>query len=444
MLWYKLDFVTVLEIRGRTAAELVISIEQEVRAGRLTPGAALPTVRKLAATLRLSPATVAAAYKALRSRGIVAGSGRRGTQVASAALSPVVRRATGVASGLIDLASGNPDPSLLPPLQGALRAIATVPHLYGEPAELRPLTTFIAAELDADGIPAAASTVVSGALDGIERVLREHLRPGDAVAIEDPSGPGILDLLRVAGFGCVPYPVDDDGPLPDAFDRALRRAQAVIVTPRAHNPTGAALSAGRAVELRKLLRQRDRLTVENDPAGPVAGVPPITLASSSTHWVVVRSTSKFLGPDLRVAALAGDDLTIARVEGRQALGPRWVSTILQQLVLSLWSDPSSGRLLARAAEIYTQRRLALLNALAARGVDAHGCSGLNVWIPVREEAAVVHALAERGWGVVAGERFRLQSPPAIRVTCSRLSPTDAERFATDLAESLRPTVTRFA
>ena len=137
----------------------------------------------------------------------------------------------------------------------------------------------------------------------------------------------------------------------------------------------------------------------------------MTLAGETKHWVVIRSTSKFLGPDLRVAAVAGDELTIARVEGRQALGARWVSTILQQLVLALWADPSSGRLLARAADIYAQRRAALLSALAAGGITAYGRSGFNVWIPVRQEAAVVNALAERGWGVMAGERFRLRSAP---------------------------------
>jgi DNA-binding transcriptional MocR family regulator len=152
----------------------------------------------------------------------------------------------------------------------------------------------------------------------------------------------------------------------------------------------------------------------------------------------VRSVSKFLGPDLRAAFVAGDPMTIARVEGRQALGTRWVSHILQQLVLALWSDPSSGRRLARAAEIYRQRREALVAALTRRGIDARGASGLNVWVPLREEAATVQALLDRGWAVTPGERFRLHAPAGIRVTTAALMPQDAERFAGDLLTVLAP------
>jgi DNA-binding transcriptional MocR family regulator len=110
---------------------------------------------------------------------------------------------------------------------------------------------------------------------------------------------------------------------------------------------------------------------------------------------------------------------------------------LQNLALALWSDPSSGRLFARAAEVYAERRVALIEALTSHEIQAHGRSGFNVWIPVREETATVQALAARGWAVAAGERFRLQSPPAIRVTTSALPPAEAARFAADLAASLR-------
>jgi DNA-binding transcriptional MocR family regulator len=164
----------------------------------------------------------------------------------------------------------------------------------------------------------------------------------------------------------------------------------------------------------------------------------VTLTDPSPeHWVSVKSTSKFLNPDLRVAVVAGDATTIARVERRQALGARWVSHLLQRLTLSLWSDPSSGRRFARAADVYAQRRQALIDALAAHKITAHGHSGLNVWIPVREETATVRALAERGWGVAAGERFRLRSTPAIRITTSTLLPDEANRLATDFAATLR-------
>jgi DNA-binding transcriptional MocR family regulator len=61
-----------------------------------------------------------------------------------------------------------------------------------------------------------------------------------------------------------------------------------------------------------------------------------------------------------------------------------------------------------------------------------------VWIPVVEEAAVVNAMAEKGWAIRAGECYRIKSAPGIRVTVSTLTPDDARRFAADLAASLRP------
>jgi DNA-binding transcriptional MocR family regulator len=80
----------------------------------------------------------------------------------------------------------------------------------------------------------------------------------------------------------------------------------------------------------------------------------------------------------------------------------------------------------------------LIDALARRGIPAYGRSGLNVWVPVAEEAATVTQLAVAGWAVRAGERYRLKSAPALRVTVSALTEAEAVRFAGDLARLLRP------
>lgn len=428
---------------GRTAAAIASSLERQLHVHRPAQ-AVLPPVRELARTLKVSPATVAAAYRLLRTRGLVAGEGRRGTRVVAAmpSLSPSPTTAA-FPDGTMDLASGNPDPALLPPLDGALAAIRRAPVLYGGPASDSALLAFAGQEFDADGIPAQSLAVVSGALDGIERIFREHLRPGDKVAVEDPVFSGVSDLVLASGLMPVPCAIDEEGPLPDAVAAALERAcRAIVITPRAQNPTGAALSRERAADLRRILRAAsDVLLVENDYAGPIAGAPAVTLAGRSARWAVIRSTGKFLGPDLRVAIMAGDELTIGRVRHRQMLGARWVSHILQQLVLALWSDPASGRRLARASDIYAQRRTALRAALASRRIAVHGRSGFNLWVPTREESSVVGALAQRGWAVASGERFRIQAPPGIRVTTSMLDPADAERFAADLEAVLRPTRT---
>ena len=341
----------------------------------------------------------------------------------------------------MDLATGNPDADLLPQIGPHLNALAHVGHAYGEPLEFRPLVAFAAAEFEADGIPSSHLTITSGALDAVERVLREHLRPGDRVVVEDPTLPALLDLLTSMGLVPQPCSIDDDGLEPGSLERALgAHARAVIVLPRAQNPTGAALSESRATDLARVFAQRRHaLLIEIDSAGPVSGATLRTLIDPARrHWAAIRSTSKFLGPDLRVAAMASDPITAGRVQRRQALGIRWVSHLSQALTLALWSDPSSGRRLARAAQVYRQRRESLIDALASHDISAHGASGFNVWIPVREEAAVVSGLAARGWAVAAGERFRIRSAPAIRVTTSALEPGEARRLAADLAAVARP------
>lgn len=178
------------------------------------PEAALPPVRRLADDLGVSPGTVATAYKELRRRGIVVTRGRGGTVVAPA---PAVasRRPPKVPEGLRDLSGGHPDPSLLPALVPPSRLSPGV-RAHRSMPRLARLEEVVRDWIGPEGVPVEHVTFAHGALDLIGRLLSVELRPGDAVAMEDPGYHHLLDLVTALGLRIVPVAVDDEGLRPDA------------------------------------------------------------------------------------------------------------------------------------------------------------------------------------------------------------------------------------
>jgi len=351
-------------LEGRSAKEISASVETGVRGGQLAPGDQLPAVRELAAQLGVSPTTVSAAYADLRRRGSPPGPARGHPHPRR---SPVSSRVyLSAPAGTRDLITGGPDPDLLPllPAWPARRPA----RMYAEAPVAPRLRRLAAGQLAADGIDAASLTVTGGALDAIERVLATWLTPADRVIVEDPGHAVTYDLIAAMGFTTLPVPVDDLGIRPDELAAALARgAGAVIVTPRAQSATGRRgtpaaprRSPGCCAGTRRPGHRGRSCRAGRRGAG-------LHLVRGARRWVTLRSVSKSLGPDLRLAVVAGDEATITRVAGRQALGTGWVSYQLQEMVADLWSDATAARTLAEAARLYAARGAVLRSALAAHG-----------------------------------------------------------------------------
>lgn len=447
-------------IQGRTAGEIAASVRDLVASGALAPGAALPTVRALADRLAVNRNTVAAAYAVLVQAGVAETGRRRGTRIAAVpqpprevgwetgwpttagSRGPGARQGDRRATGLVDLASGNPDPALLPDLVAPASAGRYGTVLYGDPA-IDPGLRAWAVEHVSPLVPAAHGLAVThGAVDAIDRVLAAHLTRGDKVAVEDPCFLASIGVLRVNGYRTVPVVTDEHGMVPGSLSEAISRgARAVVCTVRAVNPTGASLSAQRAAELRAVLGGHPHvLVVEDDHFSAIATTEYHRVTpSTQPRWALIRSLSKFLGPDLRLAVVAADPDTVKRLETRLAVGATWVSRLLQHIAHQLLTDPAVSELLAHAADAYRGRRRLLLEALRQRGtpVTATGADGLNVWIALdRPAPPLVADLAARGWAVSDGASYCLTDAPApaLRVTVSTLTPTQATAFADDLAE----------
>jgi DNA-binding transcriptional MocR family regulator len=243
-----------VRIKGTTAAEIAGSVRDQVASGELAPRAGLPPVRVLAAELGVNRNTVALAYRRLVEAGVAETRGRGGTVVAAVPQLAREGAAAGVGGDCVDLASGNPDPMLLPDLLGAARSGEYRPPLYGAPAIDPGLDAWARADFAEDIDQPFRTLVTHGAADATERLLNAHLTRGDLVAIEDPCFLASIGTLRLSGYRSESVAVDGAGMRPDALRAALEAgARAVVCTPRAHNPTGASLTEERAADPRAIL-----------------------------------------------------------------------------------------------------------------------------------------------------------------------------------------------
>ena len=441
------------EIEQRTPAGIAAAIGRLIASGRLAPGDRLPTVRVLAGELGVSPATVSHAWQALSAVGLIVSRGRGGTFVQDAAPKWLPARSQSMIGPIgparLDLSRGTPDPRLLPALGPALSRVSqrAVTPSYQDLPILPELLEVLRGSWP---YLVETITIVDGALDAISRCLDAVTRFGDRVIVENPSFPPFFDLLDQLGLERLPVAVDEHGIIPADFARALKLGPAVVLLqPRAQNPTGASMTAHRAEELVRLMRNTpasaDTIVIEDDHSAEISIAPDVSLGlwlpSRTLH---VRSFSKSHGPDLRMAALGGPAALIDPIVSRRMLGPGWTSRMLQTILHDLLTNGESMAQVSEARRIYFARQRALADTLAEFGLDVVQADGINTWLPVQNEREALVRLAASGIRVAGGSPFLATpylsstgGPAFIRVTAGAL-PDDVRPVAEALAAAAHP------
>ncbi|SDZ33979.1 aminotransferase class I/II-fold pyridoxal phosphate-dependent enzyme [Herbiconiux ginsengi] len=427
-------------VEYRTPEGIAAAISRLIRSGTLSAGDRLPTVRDVAAILGVSPATVSNAWQALSGVGLITSRGRAGSyvlQAATAWMPPHFGELAGShVSARLDLSTGTPDGELLPDLTAALTRVPTRADTASYLSA--PVLPELELQLRASWpYPVAALTIVDGALDAISRALETLVRYGDRVVVENPGFPPFFDLLEHLGVERIPVDVDAEGLRPDQLARALLlNPVAIILQPRAHNPTGASFTAERVRELARVLRAHEHLgdpvVIEDDHSGEISSAPAFSIGTWLPQRTLhVRSYAKSHGPDLRIAAIGGPELLIDRIVARRMLGPGWTSRMLQTILHDLLTASSSVSTVHDARRIYQARQRQLAEALVAHGLPHPPSDGINTWIPVADEKAAIVTLAAGGIRVAAGSTFAAGGPPAgsgpdhgtgqfLRVTAGRV------------------------
>ena len=288
------------------AHRLVEALAEAVNRGELSAGAQLPPHRELADALKLSVGTVSRAYSLAKDRGLITGTVGRGTFVAARGDEAEDR------GGELDLTQNfirwDPGESVAQLLREALRDrddLRTLMEVYPDPAGRPEHRRIAAGWLGRRGLTVTPEQVVltNGAQHGILTILSALTKPGDLIATEYLTYPGVKSIARQLQLRLIPLPMDNEGLLPEALDRlcASENVRAVYTIPTIHNPTGTLMSEDRRETIADIARRRNLTVLEDDIyAFLVENPPPPIAAFAPERCYLVTSLSKSIFPALRL------------------------------------------------------------------------------------------------------------------------------------------------
>lgn len=410
------------------------ALAADVAAGRFQPGERLPTHRDLAWRLGVTVGTVSRAYAEAERRGLVGGEVGRGTYVRGEPpeVSHLLSRDAEDRDNLVDLTFNFPPAAA----EGGLLA-QTLKDMAADPGQLQAALSYQpsagrkahrtagAAWLKLCGLTADPETIVvsAGAQHGVLATLSALTRPGDRIATEALSYPGIKLIAHQIGLRLEPVAMDADGVLPDSFEALCRAGEikALYCTPTLQNPTTATMSDARRTALAAVAGKYGVPIIEDDLMRlllPDAPPPIATYAPDLT--VHVTSLSKTVAPGLRIGFVAA----APQIADRIAAAVRttcWMSTPLAVEVGARWIADGTGERILETRRRETAIRRA--RALDVLGKYAPQCpeGSLHLWLqvpePWRANDLVTEARA-RGVAIAGAEAFaigRRDTPHAVRV-----------------------------
>jgi len=319
------------------------------------------------------------------------------------------------------------------------------------------LTEVLQSRLRADGIPVSSGDLLAGSSAQQFMVLAANVigratgRSEAVIAVEQPGYYTIFDAWDHAGVRMIGIETDENGARPESLESAIRNgANAVLLTPRAHNPTGASWTPDRLRALGDVLSRNSHvIAIEDDHFADVADdVSGSLLADGRVEdrVIYIRSFSKSIAPDLRLSVAAARSPLKTLLQEAKGHADGWSSRLLQRVLSGVLQDDALGSWLARASSTYRTRRARVAEVIANCGIPGVVMwpvrNGVNLWIQLPsgfDAGEIIERGAALGVLAAPGEVFYL-SPghhDVIRFNVGSVETEDVSACAELLVKSIQ-------
>ena len=265
--------------------------------------------------------------------------------------------------------------------------------------------------------------ICTGALHAMTVVFSTITNPGDSVFTESLTYPGMKNLAHLLHLRLKGLATDDEGIIPEAFEKACRLESARILytIPTLQNPLGLLMSAARRREIAAIAVRHNVAIVEDNVHSFMLPSPPPPLSSfAPDNSYYILSTSKSIAGGMRIGYLVAP----ARMVEPLATSLRatvWMAAPLMAEIASEWIlDGTADRLVEQKRAEAAVRQSIAADALAGFQFDAHPLS-FHLWLHLPEpwrSNEFSAQLRRRGVAVTPAEAFvpgREEPPHAVRI-----------------------------
>ncbi len=278
-------------VSTRTDA-VMAAIRGRLAARALAPGDRLPSIRRFATTMKVSPSTVVEAYDRLAAEGLIRARQGSGFYVTGGGLPPlaltqaaspqelavdpfwVSRQSLDAEPGALKPGCGwlppdwMPDEALRRGFRALARADGAILTDYGGTRGASVLRRLLLGRFAEAGLAVAPEQLMltGSGTQALDLICRFLLRPGDAVLVDDPCYFNFQALLRAHQVRVLSVPYTPSGPDITAFETvvAAERPRLYLTNSGLHNPTGAGLSPQAAFRVLSAAAANDMIIVEDD------------------------------------------------------------------------------------------------------------------------------------------------------------------------------------
>ena len=469
--------------------QIFIQITERINNGTLDAGTRLPSTRELAKTIGVNRTTIIRVYEELLAHGYVESTPGSYTTVRKRQMivplkqdnqennrnqhiyrdnlylqyDPIMHyleNGKTIEKGKINFLQLSPDTRLLDKrkikasMRDTLDQTESDPFGFAHARGYQPLRQEIVKQMKLHNIHADDKNVLvtNSSLQSLQLIFQVFSKPGDYIAIENPTYSIILHFIKIFQLKIIEIPITDEGMDLKVLKRELEEkpVRFIYTMPTYQNPTGISMPQSKREALLQLCESKDCIIIEDSIEEEMnycgKAFLPIKSIDKNGQVIYLGTFTKVLAPGLRIGWIIGTPECIKKLTVVKSIFEISSSTLNQIFLYNFFNKGAFELHLRKTMKAFKKRMKMAVNAIkkyvpAGKIEWTEPNGGYMIWVklltkPVRN---IENHFSDYGVMIHNGQYFFTKEPPNnyIRICIAQTNEAEIDEGIKKIGEAIK-------